>query len=259
MKIGENDIHITDTGGDKPALVLVHGIMMDHSVWEHQVSAFSDTHRVVCVDLRGFGASTTTNPETSFEDHGDDLLSIIEALGLRDVTLVGWSMGGAIAQVMAARNDGKVKHFVLVDTTPQLLASDDFPHALPGEAAQQLGGLLAQDFAQGCAAFCGMIAPEDETVAARLTKIAAATDVGVAMAAFMTSGGRNQLEELAHITTPTTVICGRNDAICLPAANDVMAEAIPGCSTGVHWIDDAGHAPFLTRPQAFNTVLRSVL
>ncbi|NBB81756.1 MAG: alpha/beta fold hydrolase [Verrucomicrobia bacterium] len=259
MKIGDNDIHLTDTGGDKPALLFVHGIMMDHSVWEHQTAAFEGTHRVVCVDLRGFGESTTTSPETTFEDHCDDLMAIIDNLGLRDVTLVGWSMGGAIAHVMAARNEGKVKRFVLVDTTPQLIASEDFPHALPGEAAQQLGGLLAEDFEHGCAAFCGMVAPEDEAVAARLTEIAARTDVGVAMTAFGTSGGRNQLAELAQIKTPTTIICGRNDAICRLAASEMMAATIPGCTSSVQWIEDAGHAPFLTRPAQFNEILRVVL
>lgn len=259
MEIGENEIYLTDTGGDKPALLFVHGIMMDHSVWQHQMAEFAATHRVVCVDLRGFGASSTTSPETTFEDHRDDLLKVVNGLGLRDVTLIGWSMGGAIAQIMAVQNKGQFKQFVLVGTTPQLVASEEFPHALPGEAAQQLGGLLAEDFAQGCGAFCGMIAPEDEDVAARLTAIAARTDVAVAMSAFVSSGGRNQLAELPRITTPTTVICGRNDAICLPAASEFLAAEIPGCDGGVVWIDDSGHAPFLTRPEAFNSALRSIV
>ena len=116
MEIGENEIYPTDTGGDKPALLFVHGIMMDHSVWQHQLAEFAATHRVVCVDLRGFGTSSTTSPETTFEDHRDDLLAVVNGLGLRDVTLIGWSMGGAIAQIMAAQNKGQFKQFVLVDT-----------------------------------------------------------------------------------------------------------------------------------------------
>lgn len=259
MKIGENDIFVTDTEGDKPALLFVHGIMMDHSVWKHQVAAFADTHRVVCVDLRGFGASTASSPEISFEDHRDDLLAVIDKLSLRDVTFVGWSMGGAIGQIAGARNGDQFKQFVMVDTTPQLIASDAFPYALPGEAAQQLGGLLMEDFAGGCAAFCGMIAGEDAEVAEVLTEIAARTRVDVAMEAFGSSGARNQIEELPQITTPTTVICGRNDAICMPAASEMMADAIPGCRRRVVWIEDAGHACFLTRPDAFNQVLRAVV
>ena len=259
MKIGQNDIYLTDTGADKPALLLVHGIMMDHSVWEHQVSAFETTHRVVSIDLRGFGASSSTSPNITFDDHCDDILEIIDTLGLRNTTLVGWSMGGAIAQVLAARNENKIQKFVLVDTTPQLIASEAFPHALPLEAAQQLGKLLAEDFEQGCAAFCELIAPEDDSVAGQLTKIAARTNIDVAMSAFGSSGGRTQLSILPQIKTPTAVICGRDDAICLPAANEIMASTIPGCSTGVHWIEDSGHAPFLTKPDQFNQVLRSVL
>ena len=259
MRIGDNEISVSDTGGDKPALLFVHGIMMDHSVWENQVSAFADTHRVVCPDLRGFGSSTTTSPDVTFEDHRDDLLSVVETLSLKDVTFIGWSMGGAIGQIVAAYNGDRFKQFVLVDTTPQLIADDNFPHALPGEAAQQLGGLLMEDFAAGCAAFCGMIAEEDATVVENLTAIAAKTRVDVAMAAFGSSGGRNQMAELSQIIKPTTVICGRNDAICLPAANKIMAETIPGCTGGVVWIEDAGHAPFLTRPREFNKVLMEVV
>ena len=259
MKIGENKIFVSDTGGDKPALLFIHGIMMDHSVWENQVSAFSDSHRVVCVDLRGFGASTTTSPDVTFEDHRDDLLSVVDALSLKDVTYIGWSMGGAIGQIVAANNGNLFKQFVLVDTTPQLIADDNFPHALPGEAAQQLGSILMEDFAAGCEAFCGMIAVEDAAVVKNLTAIAAKTRVDVAMAAFGSSGTRNQIAELSQIKKPTTVICGRNDAICLPTANEMMAETIPGCTSGVVWIEDAGHAPFLTRPEAFNKVLRTVV
>ncbi|MEP1521952.1 alpha/beta hydrolase [Ascidiaceihabitans sp.] len=259
MKIGDNEIFLTDTGGEKPALLFVHGIMMDHSVWTKQIAAFAETHRVVCVDLRGFGASSTTSPETTFEEHCDDLLAVVAGLSLTDVTFVGWSMGGAIGQIMAAKNGSSFKQFVFVDTTPQLVADDAFTHALPGEAAQQLGGLLMEDFATGCGAFCGMIAPEDGAVVEKLTAIAAATDVGVAMTAFGNSGARNQISELPQITAPTTIICGRNDAICLPAASEFMAKTIPGCDGNVVWIDDAGHAPFLTRADAFNTALSAII
>ncbi|NRB04950.1 MAG: alpha/beta hydrolase [Rhodobacteraceae bacterium] len=259
MKIGQNNIHLTDTGGDKPALLFVHGILMDHTVWDQQVDAFSDTHRVVCVDLRGFGASSSDSPSISMEDHCDDLIAVVDGLGLRDVTLVGWSMGGSIAQVMGARPDAPFDRYVLVDTTPQLIASDEFPHALPGEAAQQLGGLMAEDFAQGCAAFCSMIEPQDEAVTGRLTAIAAATNFDVAMTTFATAGGRSLLDALPQISKPTTVICGRNDAICLPQASEAIAAAVPGCDGSVVWIEDAGHAPFMVQANAFNVALRAAL
>ena len=147
-KIGSEDIFLTDTGGDKPALLFVHGLTFDHTVWQSQVGAFSADFRVVCVDLRGHGRSTAANPDISFEDHAADLATLIDTLGLKDVTLVGWSMGGAIAQLFAATYSGKISHLVLVGSTPQLLADDKFKHALPPEAAQELATLMVQDYAQ---------------------------------------------------------------------------------------------------------------
>ncbi len=259
MDIDGRTLHVRDTGGDKPALVMVHGIMMDGSVWEAQSARFADTHRVVCPDLRGHGASPADAPEISFEDHSADLLGMIEGLGLRDVTYVGWSMGGAIAQVFAAEHQDRLMRLVLVDTTPQLVASPDFPHAVPAEAAQELGGMLASDFAAGCAAFSGLAAPEDNAVAARMAAISAATSPAVALAAFASSGARTQWSELDAIEVETHVICGAEDGICPPGASDAMAARIPGCTTPVHRIEGAGHVPFMTRTAAFDDVLSRIL
>lgn len=259
VNINGNELFVQDTGGDKPALLFVHGIMMDHTVWFNQVERFSPDYRVVCVDLRGYGQSTTNSPEISFEDHADDLLSLITHLGLEGTTLIGWSMGGAIGQILAANHQTAISRNVFVGSTPQLLADENFEHALPVEAAQQLGGLLVDDFAAGCGAFCGMIAPEDEAVAQKLTKISAATRPDVALSAFQSSGARNQLTELGKISTPSWVIVGENDAICMPEASDFMAGAIPGCTTGAIRIKGTGHAPFLTAPDTFNDALDAAL
>src|SRR6266702_1198729 len=259
LEIDGEAIFLTDSGGDLPALLLVHGILMNHKVWDHQVAEFAQKFRVVCVDLRGFGQSTAGNPDFGFEDHANDLVAIIDKLQLRDVTLVGWSMGGAIGQVFAAEHGNKISRLVLVDTTPQLLASAEFPHALPVEAAMQLGQLLSTDFAQGCAAFCGMIAPEDAEATKLLTTIAAATSPGVALSAFASSGPRSLIGLLLQISTPTRIIAGSDDRICLPQASEYLAEHIPGCKHGVDWIQSAGHAPFLTRPKEFNALLQAAL
>jgi pimeloyl-ACP methyl ester esterase len=257
-KIGNEDIFLTDTGGEKPTLLFVHGIALDHTVWQSQVGAFSPEFRVVCVDLRGYGRSTAANPNISFEDHAGDLATLIDSLGLKNVTLIGWSMGGAIAQLYAATYPGKISRLVLVATTPQLLADDKFNHALPADAAQQLGALMVQDYAKGCAAFCAMVAPEDQRVAAMLTAIGTKSRPDVVLKAFQSSGGRSLLGYLPKINTPTTVIAGSNDVICLPAANSYLAKNIPG-SQGDAIFMETGHAPFLTRPEEFNTALRSAL
>ena len=257
-KIGNEDIFLSDTGGDKPALFFVHGIALDHTVWQSQIGAFSPEYRVVCVDLRGYGRSTAANPNISFEDHAGDLATLIDSLDLKNVTLIGWSMGGAIAQLFAATYPGKTSRLVLVATTPQLLADDKFSDALPPEAAQQLGALMVQDYAKGCAAFCGMLAPDNQHVTAMLTAIATKSRPDVVLNAFQSSGGRSLLGYLPKIKTPTTVIAGSSDAICFPAANSYLAKNIPGSQSDAIFIE-TGHAPFLTRPGEFDAALRSAL
>ena len=259
MDVNGNHIELRDTGGDGPPLLFVHGILADHTVWRNQVRSFGGDHRVVCMDLRGFGMSTTRDPEIGFEDHAADIAAVIDGLGLRDVTLVGWSMGGAIAQVMGPTPPDALRRIVMVDTTPQLLADEAFPHAIPPEAAQQLGALMVEDYAAGCAAFAGLVAPEDEAVAADLAAIAQATRPEVGLAAFASSGARDQLYELTRIEIETHVICGAEDGVCPPAASEYIAATVPGCTTPVATIEGAGHAPFLTRPEAFDAALRRAL
>jgi len=259
LKISNENMYFTDTGEDLPTLLFVHGILLDHSVWRHQVTAFSGRYRVVCVDLRGFGRSTAQSPDISFEDHAADLAELITQLGLHNVTLVGWSMGGAISQVFASLHGAAISRLVLVDTSPQLLASVEFACALRLEAAQQLGELLAADFAQGCRAFCQMITPEDPEAATNLAAIASQTNPDVAFAAFGSSGQRSLLGLLADINIPTLVVAGADDRICPPDASRHLARAIPGCKAEARFIQGAGHAPFMTFPDQFNNVLQAFL
>ena len=79
------------------------------------------------------------------------------------------------------------------------------------------------------------------------------------LAAFASSGARDQLDELTRIEVETHVICGARDGVCPPAASEHIARTVPGCTTPVALIEGAGHAPFLTRPDAFDAALRAAL
>ncbi len=260
LTCGDHSIHLSDSGPKSaPAVLLVHGILMDRSVWDPVIDALSRDFRVIALDLRGFGKSTFSTPEISFEDHAADLVEVCEQLQLSRPTLVGWSMGGAVAQVAAAADPARWSRLVLVDATPQLIADADFPAAVAPTAGEELVTLLATDFERGCRAFAALISPESPEVAASLGGIAARTDQGVALAAFASSASR-KLQPLApSITTPTVVICGEADAVCPVGASEFLASAIPGARSPVEIIPGAGHAPFLTRPAQFLSTLSRAL
>ena len=97
-----------EVAGDGPPVVLVHGFALDRRLWDDQVEAFAAQHRVVCYDLRGFGASA--DPRV-----GEDLRALLAHVGIRGGALVGLSLGGWVVLEFALTYPELVNALVLVD------------------------------------------------------------------------------------------------------------------------------------------------
>lgn len=95
-------IHYQVRGDGEPTLVLVHGWMNDMGIWGEHPRTLSATHRVVSIELAGHGRSGMDRAEWTMDAFGEDVVAVVDALGLEDVVLVGFSMG-AIAILEAAR------------------------------------------------------------------------------------------------------------------------------------------------------------
>jgi pimeloyl-ACP methyl ester carboxylesterase len=94
-------------------LVFLHGGGVDHRMWEDQVRTIGRTHRVVLVDARGHGESSSA---TAAYRHCDDLAAVLRALDLEPVVLVGLSMGGGVAVDAALEHSGLVAGLVVSGT-----------------------------------------------------------------------------------------------------------------------------------------------
>src|SRR6478735_8318889 len=96
-KIESNGIQLSyeDTGGDGRAVVLVHGWPLSGASWSEQVPALTEAgYRVLAYDRRGFGDSAKPGSGYDYDTFAADLAGFLEGLDLRDVSLVGFSMGG---------------------------------------------------------------------------------------------------------------------------------------------------------------------
>lgn len=114
------DITITaQVSGDPgaPAMVLLHALGEQAMSWDQVSPQFATRFRVVSLDLRGHGASTW--PGTySFELMRDDVIGVLDALDLHDVVLVGHSMGGTVAYLMAQAQPSRIAWLVIEDVPP---------------------------------------------------------------------------------------------------------------------------------------------
>ena len=110
--------------GDR-AVVFVHGWGCDGSHWVRQVEAFKDEYRVVTLDMAGHGQSGSNREQWTVERFGDDVAAVVNQLGLKEVALVGHSMGGAICIEAARRLPDQTVVLIGVDTYHSL--SDPAP------------------------------------------------------------------------------------------------------------------------------------
>src|SRR5580692_4665457 len=109
------EINYTDSGGQGPAVVFSHGYLMDHTMFDRQVSALAPQYRVITWDERGHGGTRATGP-FSYWDSADDVLALLDHLGIEQAVLGGMSQGGFISLRAALTAPGRVRAIILIDS-----------------------------------------------------------------------------------------------------------------------------------------------
>lgn len=100
-------------GGTKP-IILIHGNMTSSKHWDLLIDVLDPSYKVYAVDLRGFGESTYHNRISSIRDFSNDVKEFVDALDLKDFTLVGWSTGGCVSMQFEIDHPGLCNKIVLV-------------------------------------------------------------------------------------------------------------------------------------------------
>jgi pimeloyl-ACP methyl ester carboxylesterase len=114
-------LHVAEAGTGEP-VVLLHGFPQHWYAWRHVIPLLAGDYRLVCVDLRGFGWSDAPARGYDTETRVQDVLAVMDALGLERVRLVGHELGGRVAFMLALRAPERVSHLLGVNTAhPWLL------------------------------------------------------------------------------------------------------------------------------------------
>jgi non-heme chloroperoxidase len=128
------ELYYEDHGSGKP-VVLIHGWPLSGASWEKQVAALlAGGHRVITYDRRGFGRSSQPSIGYEYDTFAEDLNKLLTTLDLRDVTLVGFSMGGGeVARYLGAHGADRVRKAVFISSvSPFLLKTADNPAGVDG-------------------------------------------------------------------------------------------------------------------------------
>src|SRR4051794_28338450 len=147
----ENDapieIHYEDHGSGRP-VVLIHGYPLNGNSWERQERALlAHGHRVITYDRRGFGRSSRPTVGYDYDTFAADLKALLDHLDLRDVTLVGFSMGsGEVVRYLGTFGSQRVRNAALLGAIPPfLLKTDDNPEGVDGQVFEAIKAAIVAD------------------------------------------------------------------------------------------------------------------
>jgi pimeloyl-ACP methyl ester carboxylesterase len=128
------EIHYTAKGQGSPAIVFVHGWCCDEEVWKYQVPYFAKNHKVVTIDLGGYGQSDLGRDNWTMEMFGRDVKAVVDKLKLEKIVLVGHSMGGPV--IVAAQQ-------LMPEKVVALVGADTFHNIEKGYTGEQMAVMIA--------------------------------------------------------------------------------------------------------------------
>ena len=139
IELSAGTIDYEDTGGDGPTLVLLHGLLMDASLWDDVMAGLSADHRCVAptLPLGAHRHGMRAGADLSLRGISRLVAEFLDALDLRDVTVVGNDTGGALVQLLACERSPRLSRIVLVSCD----AFDNFPPGLTGKTLVLAGKL----------------------------------------------------------------------------------------------------------------------
>ncbi|WP_295695940.1 alpha/beta hydrolase, partial [Lapillicoccus sp.] len=147
--LGTTNVHVEDSGGSGRPVVLIHGWPLSGESWSEQIAPLQAAgFRTVAYDRRGFGRSDKPRRGYDYDTLADDLAAVLDELDLRDVTLVGFSMGGGEAARYVGKHGQERLHSVVFASAvpPYLAKTDDNPDGpLDGETANGMESGLKGD------------------------------------------------------------------------------------------------------------------
>jgi 3-oxoadipate enol-lactonase len=262
VKVKGVELFYKESGSGAETILFSHGLLMDHSMFEAQRSAFEDRYRVIAYDHRGQGASEDPGTGHDMDTVAEDAAALIESLQAAPCHFAGLSMGGFVGMRLAARRPELVRTLTLMNTGAQ---KEPF-------ASRLRYGLLAQLVKiVSTAPFTGIAVQELFGQTTRNSTDPAKRQMLAEWTAKLRSRPKNtarallgvmnreevSAQELAAIRCATLIIAGEDDTPQPPHNSEKLATAIPNAK--LVRIPGCGHSSSLEAPQEVIAAMRELM
>lgn len=252
-----SDLYIESTGSGHD-LVLLHGWGLHGGLWRSISQTLARDYTVHAIDLPGHGRSPLSDRPFTLEHVAEAVAEAVPA----GATWIGWSLGGVVT-LAAALNGADIDRLVLVGAGPRFIQGDDWPGAVAPEVLTSFSEQLASDYKSTLLRFLALQSRGSERGREELRTLRSELFAHGEPAREALEGGLAILQQtdlrlrLSEIEQPCLLIHGEKDTLFSLATAEATARVLP-CGQLVT-IQGAGHAPFLSHPVTFASVLKDFL
>ncbi|RUM94643.1 MAG: pimeloyl-[acyl-carrier protein] methyl ester esterase [Thiothrix sp.] len=238
----------TETLGAGPDLVLLHGWGMNSTIWQSVLPPLAQQYRITCIDLPGHGRSL------EIDWPSESVIDLLLAVAPSRACWMGWSLGGMLATMVAARYPERINALVTVASNLRFTQTDSWPSAMPEDQLVSFAKELGHDSPAVLKRFIALQflgVSVDKVTVKRLQREVAARPPSLDAL----RQGFDLLRELdlrcsfAAIKVPMLALFGRLDRLVPVQAEAAIRRLNPAMQT--HIFTQAGHAPFMSHPTQF--------
>ncbi len=252
-KINGKEIFYEIYGEGQP-LIFIHGLGVTHQMWKWQIEDLQNDFQVIVYDLPGHGQSENRISETNvYKGLADDLVGLMDHLGIGKANIVGLSLGGRLAIAMAVHYPERVAKLVISSTFEKLQGLKEKLRTWMG--TNLLKKMTLSKIVESSAS--GFFPNPEHAEAAKIyTEEALKTDKSALIKLSEAAKEVDYSNNLKNIQQPTLVFAGEKETLMIKIAERIASQ-IPNAKIEI--VPDVGHIWNMEKPQLFNRKLREFL
>lgn len=244
--------------GNGSPILLINGFSAPLDFWDPTlISKLASNHTVITFDNRGIGNTTSGNKQFSIQQFADGTSRLMEALKIKKTDVMGWSMGGMIAQEVALSNPDKVEKLIIYASTCGTNQS-----VVPSPEVVDIFSNQSGNMMEMLQRFLPLLFPDhwrnsNPNFIQELPKSSEVAPIETLKLHQAIINWTGTCDRLGSITQPALVLVGTDDVLTVPANSILMAEKIP--KSWLVQIKGGGHAMMMQYPDKFTNIVDTFL